>query len=889
MIPSSKRRCVSPFTWNRFKVIDAPFRELGVVERPNTELMKMMVDMYPDDEDVRRNGDQLMEKRGHLIRGNGEQRQVYDQKDMATFAPSSYHGTTKIGRAYTQSLLPRLPSKLLNTIYKDTHVNLDIRSSFSTMLSCAFADCTTSTMDSFLENPRYIYDHLDHHFMMDKRAAKKFISSMICAYPGEPSCDNWVDLSRDSIVSGLRKDVGTWATALRARYPEYYEMVRARCESDGKIGRVDGVALSFLAQDMEHSVMRSVIDFLYPGSTNVVDVVWKYDGLIFHRGVLGAKSTEAFVREVKAHVRDRMLLDVDFSLSYLHENSLGICLPNAERAGGLSDYLRWKAVFEKTFCRLALPPVFVMFGDDGKTFFDITSNEKFNHVTMEEDKEMIKRWLADPHKRKYRSRDFLPPPLPVPDECLNLYYGIAAASLPPVMGHVSIEPYLRHVDLLCGNWDGDHPDYANYLHNLIAQKMQTPGSKWGVMPIIMSAQGVGKDIWFDFLARVFGQYQCIKDDGIHKFSGMNSHCLEGKLLCCLQEMGYKDTRQHEEALKALITNETIKVEKKYVNSFVVTNVVDFIGFTNQFGAINVSPDDRRYFVLTADSRFMQDAAYILPLLAFFREPSNQRAVYDWYMARDITGFNSSGDRPITESMRDMVTDSLPHIDRFLETSLPLWQDMCHQQDQRLPKSKWDYAMVENDTLRVSSRVVVDDWMAFLEAAGVERADKRLPMVQFLSRQVRELNGRSDKDKTNGHKKLIDTFKSHGTRTYVFNVVGVKNYLERTLGKDEDGDGEDTAHPQPTATRKLFRNSPGQTPLFVIKERGEVVFGTDDLEEANKELGEAYVVTLPDEQGKFLVHPARNNMVINLGTEYMGQHAYQRIEGKYPFYRRDRTA
>ena len=892
MLPfSSKRRCVSPFTWNRFKVLDAPFRKLGVVEKPNTELMKMMVDMYPDDDEVRRFADQLMEKRDHVIRGNGEQHQVYDQKDLAAFSPAGYHGTTKIGRAYTNSLLPRLPSKLLNTIYKETHLCLDIRSSFSTMLSCAFADCPTSTMDAFLGDPQSIYDYFSHRFMMDKRATKKFINSMICAYPGEPSCDNWMELaelSRDSIVSGLRRDVGTWANTLRSRYPEFYEMVRSRCQAEGRSEFVDGVAMSYLAQDMEHSVMRSVIDFIYPGSTTLNDVVWKYDGIVFPRAAIGAKTHEVFVREVKAHIRDRMLLDVDFTLAYLHENSLGICISPADRAQGVPDaYGRWKAEFERRFCRLDIPNVYMMFYDGGKSFYDIVSKEKFEHVTMEQDKEMLKQWMADPQKRKYIGRDFVPPPLTIREGYLNLYSGIAAAELPGLDGPVDIKRYLDHVNLLCGNWNGEHPDYANYLHNLIAQKMQMPGSKWGVMPIIMSAQGVGKDIWFDFLACIFGEEQCIKDDGIHKFAGMNSHCLEGKLLCCFQEMGYKDTRQHEEALKAMITNRSIKMEKKYVNSFVVTNVVDFIGFTNQFGAINVSPDDRRYFVLTADSRFMQDPAYIMPLLAFFAEDCNKRAVYDWYMARDIAGFNSSADRPITESMEEMVEDSLPHIDRFLETSVSVWEDMWKHQDRGGPQGRWDFNLLANDTLRVSTAVVVDHWMTFMGEAGVDKADKRGSMVRYLSRQIREFNARTDKDKTDGHDKLIGMSKiSNGVRVYLFDMVGIKKYLLRISGESEEGGCEATESER--VVRTLCRNQPGHHPSFVIKERGEAVFWTDDLEEANKELGEAYVVTLPNGEGQQLIHPARNNMVIDLGKEHMGQHSYQRIEARYPFYRHDRT-
>ena len=898
--------------WARLRAINAPFRALGINERPNTEIIKMMVDMYPDDELVRGWSQQLLEKRTHVLRGGGEQYQEYDQKDMAVFAPQEYAGTTKIGRAYTHSLLPRLPSKLLNTIYKETHMELDLKCAFATMLTQLFRDCNTHVMKLYVQHPEVVYTRLRFNLGMDKMRAKKLINSIICAYPNvaeDPSVGNWAEIGRDETVEAIKFEVGLWAEALRERFPRFYEMVATKCNAEGKNRHIDGTALSYLAADMEHSVMRASLQALFPGDGVLQDVVWKYDGILIPKAALAGKPQEQWVRDLRLHVQEKLMLDVDFHLNNLHENSLGICLgpDERDRENGPDAYGRWKGRFEKTFARVSCPPVFMMFSRGGKTFYDLKKQD-FEHVTMEQPKEFMKQWLEDPEKRMYKGREFVPPPLEIEDGYLNLYHGIAAADLPPNEEPVDITLYLNHVDILTGK----NPDYTAYMHKLIAQKIQTPGLKWRVMPIIMSTQGVGKDIWYDFLAEVIGIEQCVKGDGVHKFVGNNSHVLEGKLLCCFQEMGYKDTRDHEEALKALITNATIQLEKKYVNSFHVTNVVDFIGFTNNFGAINVSPDDRRYFLVVADSTYAQDKDYILPLLAFFQSDRNKRAVYDYYKSMNLAGFDSSADRPVTEAHQEMVELNVSLLDRFLFKSMPMWRQAWREQDRSGRPGDWDFNMLENETLRIKMSVVLEAWMDFAKEMGIEKADKKNSMIQFLGRQVRELNGRTHKFVTEGHPKLVDKAMGNA-RQYFFDVVGIDAYLAKIFGQQEAA--PETQIPQHDSRYRsemreridthlanifgqqearqqtLHHAPPNSRYRYELREGGAVVFVTDSLEEANKHLGEAYVETRFDEalgeHVQFLVHPFRNQE-IPLGREYLGDGGRARLEAKYPFYVRDRT-
>jgi hypothetical protein len=886
-----RRQRTSTFLWKRLKTLNSPFPKLSVVDMTNTNLMKMAVDMYPDDSDVNRYADRIDEKRNRLISMGGKQEQEYEQKDYGFLFDDSYRGTTKFGRAYCRGLLPYLPTKILNTFYKETHMELDIRSSTSTMLCRCFPDVEYEIMRRYVIDPDLIYDHFESGLAMGKKAAKKVINCIICSYPNlaqDPDLGNWAELSRDEMVCAMVRDVGRWADALKDRYEEFYNAIVQKCNDEGKMEHVDGVAMSYLAGDMEHSVMRCVMAHLFKDQSVLEDVVWKYDGILFPKTLLGTNTHEQFVADIQSHVLSKMDLIVNFRLGHLHDNSLGICLPNQEINAELDAYGRWKLGFENRFCRMDAPYVFIMFLDAGKRIYDITSKEKFEHVTMEYNKEMVKQWLNDPEKRKYVSRDFIPPPMACRPDYLNLYIGIAAAELQPVEG-VDISKYMTHVDVLVGNLNGEHPSYAEYMHNLIAYKMQKPGLKWRVMPIIFSAQGVGKDIWFDFLASIFGEYQCIKDDGIHKFAGTNSHVLEGKLLCCFQEMSYKDIKQHEEALKAIITNKYINIQKKYVNSFTVTNVVDFIGFTNQASVVNISTDDRRYAMFTADSTFMQDSNYIMPLLTFFNEDRNQRAVYQWYMERDISGFDPSRDRPITETHEEVAESSMAHIDQFLKKSLPIWLGGWRGQDRGTVPNTWDFNMLEYNTLRIRACIVVDNWMEYVKEVGIDGHDKKNSMIQFLAKQTRELNARTDKFKTAGHAKIVDKgCQRRGVKCYLIDVTGLRGYLQHAFHEDDDN-GQQEEKQNGDGGRALYTVH-HQQGGYVVKNRGEVVFETGDLDDANKFMGHPYVEVRARDDGEgyeVLIHPQRRNMEINLGNEYMGEHGKTRLEMKYPWYRYNR--
>lgn len=871
------------FIWERLHQRHEDLGYVGVYEKPDTELMKMLVDNYTDEPSVVSVAEQLMAKRRAVLDGDGQQYQEYKQKDLSSFAPEEYRGSTIIGRAYTPSLFQRLHSPILNTIYKTTHVGLDINSAFSTMLVNAFGDLDLRFFRVYVESPQVVYDGLARSGL-DRGMVKKLVNGTICAWPSSfEDPDVMAELSRVELVQWMREDVGQMAAAVRQRYPLFFEMIKRKCDGEGKSGHVEGTALSYLAADMEHSVMRAIIRHLFSG-TQLSDVVWKYDGIIVPMTKVSGRRHEEVVRELRDVVKQQLDIDVVFKVQDLGADSFGICIApeDRNRDDGLDAYERWKAAFERKFAVLKNPPVFMMFQRGGSMWVDLNA-AGFQHVTMTEPKDFIKRWHEDPNKRMYSRRDFVPPPMQAEEGVLNTFRGLAAAALPEVEG-VDLGVYMKHVDILVGNLHGEHPDYAEYLHNLLAFKFQRPGLKWRVMPIIVSAQGVGKDTWFDFIATLFGEHCCIKGDGISDFVDKKSGKLEAKLLCCFQEMGKSTAdRECQEKLKTYITNKHLALERKHVNEVIVSNVVDFVGFTNKLDAVALASDDRRFCIFTADSTFMQKTEYFYPLLAFFEDDRNKRAVYQFYMERDITGFDPSAARPKTESQRAIAESQIGHLEMFLREAVRTWREAWRLQDETLPFNRRDYAM-EGGLLRVAARIVMEHWMEYAKANNFRNHESKNAMSQFYSKLSQEMCIRTDPFKSEGVDKLVFKKKvGGGTSMHFFDYRGIERYLA-SIFTDDGQDDEPPAKRKRGELKARHNPNPSGRPLYQVLESGDVVFESDDLEDINRELGEAYICPLRG----VLVNQSRNNMEIDINDIFEGDHKWAKVEQKFPFYVRDRT-
>jgi len=216
---------------------------------------------------------------------------------------------------------------------------------------------------------------------------------------------------------------------------------------------------------------------------------------------------------------------------------------------------------------------------------------------------------------------------------------------------------IRHLEHLIAE-----PENRRIMLDFMATLVQVPGRKIRWCPLIQSVEGGGKTFLAEVMKAVLGHEHVKTLDGGSVKSGWNEWAF-GKQLVVLEEVKVDGTNKYEimNALKPLITNDDISVNERFRNNRQVSNISNYMIFSNHHNALALTPGDRRYFVIKSP---LQSKAQVLalgddyfpPLYAMLREhPGAMRSfLQDWEISPD---FRADGHAPRTSYVNEMVADS----------------------------------------------------------------------------------------------------------------------------------------------------------------------------------------------------------------------------------------
>lgn len=792
MLSSRSTRPRTNYLWSRITTDRARLGNLVMHEKPNIPILRTLLSMNRDHPAIHGNLTALEAYLKLASDNHGEVKAVYKQKDLSAFMPGDYEGSPSLGRSYPAGTATFLPKIVVNTMWKDSHVEVDLVSSYPTMLVSCFRDLDLPTLQAYVNNPEIILNDFSRAYGIHRNDLKKVINSMICAFPKVPG-DLGIGFSneeklRDIVSSrfyrGIMTDLQSISEFVERHHKPFLAMITKKCESSGnaaKMNHVMGSALAHLCGDAENVVMRCIIGFLSDSdqtNTMLNDCIWKFDGIIVRREMADPGLTS----RIERRVLEKTGIQVNVAIREL-QGTIALAIP-PEELQTLNAYEEWKQNFEKTYVAMIRPAGYCRVWPDGA--LQDLKKQDFDLLTQAENKEMMKLWRDDPVKKTYLGRDFAPPPLYLADGYYNLWRGIKASTLPPNSEPVDLTLYLNHVALLMGGDHEDNQPAIDYMHKLLAFKFQRPGDIWRVMVFIRSVQGVGKDIWLDFLFSLIGYQYGTRLMKVAEIAGQYNSAIEAKLLVGFSEMDARDCHENMESLKDMITSTRITIKKKYVSSYDVNNSACFIGFSNNYNAIKVSADDRRIFTVTASGIHANKPAYHDPLIAYLAREDVKRAVYDYYMGIDITDFNPSGDRPITEAMEDMTDDSMSIGDIFLKKYFSIW--MSYARDASNVDIK---LMHENRVVRVPLRIVYDDFARLAEELKYKDTDSKRRMAILAKRMLLEASGRIESffTKSPDMKTPIIYSRSGVNRYYKFDIESTTHYIDEKLGGTESSEDD----------------------------------------------------------------------------------------------------
>jgi hypothetical protein len=182
-----------------------------------------------------------------------------------------------------------------------------------------------------------------------------------------------------------------------------------------------------------------------------------------------------------------------------------------------------------------------------------------------------------------------------------------------------IQPFLNHVKIIIAD---KNEEVYKYLINWISFIIQNPGEKCGTSPLLISAQGTGKNVFFsDVICELVEGYAIANENKIENVVGRFNCSLENKVLVICNELQSVENARYlnSDALKSIITEKKIRYDTKHLKVREGENVANFIFISNNILPLRIDNSDRRYLVINCSDEMKGNEEYFASLKATFTD------------------------------------------------------------------------------------------------------------------------------------------------------------------------------------------------------------------------------------------------------------------------------
>jgi hypothetical protein len=173
-------------------------------------------------------------------------------------------------------------------------------------------------------------------------------------------------------------------------------------------------------------------------------------------------------------------------------------------------------------------------------------------------------------------------------------------------------------------WASSNQEYYNYIISWLAGLVNTNCNN-GVALVLVSDQGTGKGFVYEFIKNyVIGKWSAIDVQGLESLTGKYNEFIENKRLVLINEMcSTRDTFHSSfDKIKANITDPTLQIKRRYVDSYSIENIGNYILCSNHRDSVIVSASDRRYTMFEVSNCYKGNTSFFNELA---RKAYNQKS------------------------------------------------------------------------------------------------------------------------------------------------------------------------------------------------------------------------------------------------------------------------
>jgi hypothetical protein len=263
-------------------------------------------------------------------------------------------------------------------------------------------------------------------------------------------------------------------------------------------------------------------------------------------------------------------------------------------------------------------------------------------------------WLDNAERRQYDSVVYSPGKDLGPDVC-NLWQGFACEARE---GDCSL--YLEH---MLNNVCRGNEEHYQYLLRKLAYGVQHPGRRGEVAVVLRGKEGTGKGMFVRIYGSLFGPHFKHISHPRHLTGHFNSLQQDCSVLFG-DEVFFAGDRTHEGILKALITEPTLQIERKGIDTITARNMMHIFLSSNSAWMIPAGADARRFFVLDVGDAQKQNNKFFAALQDQMMR-GGREALLHMLLNLDIADFQVQV-VPQTPALADQKQRSRRGVDALVE-------------------------------------------------------------------------------------------------------------------------------------------------------------------------------------------------------------------------------
>jgi hypothetical protein len=213
-----------------------------------------------------------------------------------------------------------------------------------------------------------------------------------------------------------------------------------------------------------------------------------------------------------------------------------------------------------------------------------------------------------------------------------------------------VDPFL---ELIGHIFKGSEPQAIEWFLNWCAYPLQHPGTKLFSSAVLHGIKhGTGKSLVGYTLGRIYGQnFTEISQMDLH--NSFNEWA-EGRQFVMGDDVTGSNKRADADFLKKLITQRELRVNGKYVPTYVVPDCINYFFTANHPDSFFLEDDDRRFFIHEVQVGPMDEEFYMNYDL--WLDTGGSKAVFQYLLDRDTGAFNPAAPAFKTSAKERMIAN-----------------------------------------------------------------------------------------------------------------------------------------------------------------------------------------------------------------------------------------